>query len=133
MRGADPHLLRLPSRPQPANNAASVSPPNEHWHKDTLVYSPGLFLFLLLGVWADENGWEKNAYVFVISQSCVTFRRSEMVSEQDGHPGARGEMESALARVLPASLRTFLFHIRGWLREQAAEIGEESHKMQFMT
>lgn len=88
MRGADPHLLWLPSRPQPVNNAASVSPPNEQWHKDTLMYSPGLFFFFLLGVQADENGWEKNAYVFVISQSFLTFRRSKMVSAQDGHPGA---------------------------------------------
>lgn len=45
----------------------------------------------------------------------------------------REEMESALVRVLPASLHTFLFQICGWLCEQAAQTGEESHEMQGMT
>lgn len=90
-------------------------------------------LLLLLGVQGDENEWERNAYVFVISQSSAV-SGSEAVSARRAPTRApREEMESALARALPASLHTFLFRIRGWLHEQAAGIGEELDKMQFRT
>lgn len=85
MQGADPHLPRLPSRAQPANNAASVGPPNEQCHKGTLIRSPALLssVLLLLGVRGDENEWEENVYVFMISQSSAV-SRSETVSAHDG-------------------------------------------------
>lgn len=62
--------------------------------------------------------------MFVMSQSSAV-SGSETVSARRA---PREEMESALARALPASLHTFLFRIRGWLHEQAAGIGEELDK-----
>lgn len=67
---------------QPAERAL----PQRHAHPHF-----SFFLLLLLGVQGDENEWEKNAYVFMISQSSAV-SRSETVSAHDGHPGAwRGD------------------------------------------
>lgn len=135
MRGADPHLLWLPSRPQPANNAASVSPLNEQWHKDTLMYSPALFfplLFFLEYRLMRTDGRKMLMYLW-LAKALPRSGGVRPCRRRTGTPAPRGEVKSALVRALPASLRTFLFQIRGWLREQAAEIGEELHETQFMT
>lgn len=133
--GRRSHLLRLPSGHSLRTMPPLSARPASSGTKTRSSAAPDLsfLLLLLLGVQGDENDWERNAYVFVISQSSAV-SRSETVSQcTTGTRAPTEEMESALARALPASLHTFLFRIRGWLHEQAAGIGEELDKMQFRT